>query len=111
MAERGVVCGFSIRMNKGKETYLLGKSSATRRSIYTSNWILLVISGHSTSMPRLRYQGMAWKKFTVGPIISSLGSNIHSFFIVVYNDASRRPDPSAFSKLELWHSDVGSDFM
>ncbi|KAF9565351.1 alpha-ketoglutarate-dependent sulfonate dioxygenase [Agrocybe pediades] len=25
---------------------------------------------------------------------------------VVYNDASRRPDPSAFSKLELWHSDV-----
>ncbi|KAF9040993.1 TauD-domain-containing protein [Hymenopellis radicata] len=25
---------------------------------------------------------------------------------VVYNDASRRPDPAAFSKLELWHSDV-----
>ncbi|EIN10030.1 alpha-ketoglutarate-dependent sulfonate dioxygenase [Punctularia strigosozonata HHB-11173 SS5] len=25
---------------------------------------------------------------------------------VVYNDASRRPDPSAFSKIELWHSDV-----
>jgi len=25
---------------------------------------------------------------------------------VVYNDASRRPDPSAFTKLELWHSDV-----
>lgn len=25
---------------------------------------------------------------------------------VVYNDHSRRPDPSAFSKLELWHSDV-----
>jgi sulfonate dioxygenase len=25
---------------------------------------------------------------------------------VVYNDSSRRPDPSAFSKLELWHSDV-----
>ncbi|KAI0663826.1 alpha-ketoglutarate-dependent sulfonate dioxygenase [Cubamyces menziesii] len=25
---------------------------------------------------------------------------------VVYNDGSRRPDPSAFSKLELWHSDV-----
>ncbi|THH31524.1 hypothetical protein EUX98_g2668 [Antrodiella citrinella] len=25
---------------------------------------------------------------------------------VVYNDASRRPDTSAFSKLELWHSDV-----
>ncbi|KAF5359618.1 hypothetical protein D9756_003264 [Leucocoprinus leucothites] len=25
---------------------------------------------------------------------------------VVYNDASRRPEPSAFSKLELWHSDV-----
>ncbi|KZV63880.1 alpha-ketoglutarate-dependent sulfonate dioxygenase [Peniophora sp. CONT] len=25
---------------------------------------------------------------------------------VVYNDASRRPDPSAFSKLELWHTDV-----
>ncbi|KAF7794768.1 hypothetical protein EIP86_005906 [Pleurotus ostreatoroseus] len=25
---------------------------------------------------------------------------------VVYNDASRRPDPSAFSKLDLWHSDV-----
>ncbi|KAG6828617.1 hypothetical protein H0H92_007262 [Tricholoma furcatifolium] len=25
---------------------------------------------------------------------------------VVYNDSSRRPDPAAFSKLELWHSDV-----
>ncbi|KAK7682626.1 hypothetical protein QCA50_014426 [Cerrena zonata] len=25
---------------------------------------------------------------------------------VVYNDRARRPDPSAFSKLELWHSDV-----
>lgn len=25
---------------------------------------------------------------------------------VVYNDASRRPDPSAFSKFELWHTDV-----
>ncbi|KAF8802477.1 TauD-domain-containing protein [Phlegmacium glaucopus] len=25
---------------------------------------------------------------------------------VVYNDASRRPDPSAFTRLELWHSDV-----
>ncbi|ETW83389.1 hypothetical protein HETIRDRAFT_315329 [Heterobasidion irregulare TC 32-1] len=25
---------------------------------------------------------------------------------VVYNDGSRRPDPSAFTKLELWHSDV-----
>ncbi|TFK74153.1 alpha-ketoglutarate-dependent sulfonate dioxygenase [Pluteus cervinus] len=25
---------------------------------------------------------------------------------VVYNDASRRPDPSAFTKIELWHSDV-----
>ncbi|TCD60554.1 hypothetical protein EIP91_009870 [Steccherinum ochraceum] len=25
---------------------------------------------------------------------------------VVYNDESRRPDPSAFNKLELWHSDV-----
>jgi sulfonate dioxygenase len=24
----------------------------------------------------------------------------------VYNDASRKPDPTAFSKLELWHSDV-----
>lgn len=26
--------------------------------------------------------------------------------LVVYNDGSRRPDPSAFSKFELWHSDV-----
>jgi sulfonate dioxygenase len=25
---------------------------------------------------------------------------------VVYNDSSSRPDPAAFSKLELWHSDV-----
>ena len=25
---------------------------------------------------------------------------------VVYSNASRRPDPTAFSKLELWHSDV-----
>ena len=27
-------------------------------------------------------------------------------YVVVYNDSSRRPDPAAFSKLELWHSDV-----
>lgn len=27
-------------------------------------------------------------------------------YTVVYNDGSRRPDPSAFSKIELWHSDV-----
>ena len=26
--------------------------------------------------------------------------------LVVYNDHSRRPDPQAFSKLQLWHSDV-----
>ncbi|KAI0342645.1 TauD-domain-containing protein [Trametopsis cervina] len=25
---------------------------------------------------------------------------------VVYNDASRRPDPSSFAKIDLWHSDV-----
>lgn len=25
---------------------------------------------------------------------------------VVYNDSTHKPDPSAFSKLELWHSDV-----
>nr|GAT57367.1 alpha-ketoglutarate-dependent taurine dioxygenase [Mycena chlorophos] len=25
---------------------------------------------------------------------------------IVYNDASRRPDPASFSKLELWHTDV-----
>jgi sulfonate dioxygenase len=25
---------------------------------------------------------------------------------VVYNDSSRRPDPAAFSKIELWHTDV-----
>ncbi|KAI0300798.1 alpha-ketoglutarate-dependent sulfonate dioxygenase [Russula brevipes] len=25
---------------------------------------------------------------------------------VVYNDSSKRPDPTAFSRLELWHSDV-----
>ena len=24
----------------------------------------------------------------------------------MYNDGSRRPDPSAFSKIDLWHSDV-----
>jgi sulfonate dioxygenase len=29
---------------------------------------------------------------------------------VVYNDASRRPDPSTFSKFELWHTDVGKLF-
>ena len=46
-----------------------------------------------------------------GSNISSLGGNIHSLFLVVYQDASsRRPDPSAISKLEHWHSDVGSDF-
>ena len=46
-----------------------------------------------------------------GSITSSLGGNIHSIFLVVYQDASsRRPDPSAISKLEHWHSDVGSNF-
>lgn len=41
--------------------------------------------------------------------ISEYGKYLAHFFfsgIVVYNDASRKPDPSAFTKLELWHSDV-----
>ncbi|KAI0707254.1 TauD-domain-containing protein [Earliella scabrosa] len=28
------------------------------------------------------------------------------FHTVVYTDGTRRPDPSAFSKIDLWHSDV-----
>ena len=27
-------------------------------------------------------------------------------YTVVFNDGSRRPDPSAFAKIDLWHSDV-----
>ncbi|KAG6919161.1 hypothetical protein DXG01_008459 [Tephrocybe rancida] len=30
----------------------------------------------------------------------------HITHLVVYNDASRRPDPASFSKIELWHTDV-----
>ena len=39
-----------------------------------------------------------------GPCLSSLTPSL--ILKVVYNDASRRPDPSAFSKFELWHTDV-----
>ena len=45
-----------------------------------------------------------------GSIISSLGGNIHSILVVYQDASSRRPDPSVISKLEHWHSDVGSDF-
>ena len=31
---------------------------------------------------------------------------VSHLILVVYNDHSRRPDPQAFSKLQLWHSDV-----
>ncbi len=35
------------------------------------------------------------------------GSNLDNTpDLVVYTDGSRRPDPTAFSKLDLWHSDV-----
>ncbi|KAF8150691.1 alpha-ketoglutarate-dependent sulfonate dioxygenase [Crassisporium funariophilum] len=41
-------------------------------------------------------------KHATTPITRSGLEEVH----VVYNDASRRPDPSAFNKIELWHSDV-----
>ncbi|KAL0562471.1 hypothetical protein V5O48_019616, partial [Marasmius crinis-equi] len=40
-------------------------------------------------------------KHATTPIPKSGLEEVH----VVYNDKSRRPDPSAFSKIELWHSD------
>jgi len=49
-----------------------------------------------------RYWGPLHKHATT-PIPKEPGlEEVH----VVYNDASRRPDPTSFSKLELWHSDV-----
>ncbi|THV07211.1 TauD-domain-containing protein [Dendrothele bispora CBS 962.96] len=41
-------------------------------------------------------------KHATTPIPKSGLEEVH----VVYNDSSRRPDPTAFSKTELWHSDV-----
>ena len=64
--------------------------------------------------PRL-FQESVSKKYMVSFEIISEYRNICSiffvFWIVVYNDASRRPDPSAFTKLELWHSDVTTHFI
>ncbi|KAF9000670.1 alpha-ketoglutarate-dependent sulfonate dioxygenase [Cyathus striatus] len=48
-----------------------------------------------------RYFGPLHKHATT-PIPKKGLEEVH----VVYNDSSRRPDPTAFSKLELWHSDV-----
>ncbi|KAH9928390.1 alpha-ketoglutarate-dependent sulfonate dioxygenase [Fomitopsis serialis] len=49
-----------------------------------------------------RYWGPLHKHATT-PIPKEPGlEEVH----VVYNDGSRRPDPTSFSKLELWHSDV-----
>ncbi|KIK55139.1 hypothetical protein GYMLUDRAFT_248940 [Collybiopsis luxurians FD-317 M1] len=48
-----------------------------------------------------RYFGPLHKHATT-PIPKNGLEEVH----VVYNDSSRRPDPSSFSKLELWHSDV-----
>ena len=111
MAERGVVCGFSIRRNKDKEDLPIGKVFRDQE-----------IDIHQ-QLDLARYFGPLHKHFTTpitrngleevhgGSIISSLGGNSHSIFLVVYQDASsRRPDPSVISKLEHWHSDVGSDF-
>ncbi|KAH6909157.1 alpha-ketoglutarate-dependent sulfonate dioxygenase [Coprinopsis sp. MPI-PUGE-AT-0042] len=41
-------------------------------------------------------------KHATTPITANGLEEVH----VVFNDSSRRPDSSAFSKLELWHSDV-----
>ncbi|KAI0783841.1 hypothetical protein BC629DRAFT_528872 [Irpex lacteus] len=49
-----------------------------------------------------RYYGPLHKHATTGVPREPGLEEVH----VVYNDASRRPDPSAFSKIELWHSDV-----
>ncbi|KAL1674026.1 hypothetical protein EV122DRAFT_269892 [Schizophyllum commune] len=48
-----------------------------------------------------RYWGKLHKHATT-PIPRNGLEEVH----VVYNDHSRRPDPQAFSKLQLWHSDV-----
>ncbi|KDR78986.1 hypothetical protein GALMADRAFT_224236 [Galerina marginata CBS 339.88] len=48
-----------------------------------------------------RYFGPLHKHATT-PIPRNGLEEVH----VVYNDATRRPDPTSFSKLELWHSDV-----
>ncbi|KAF9466633.1 hypothetical protein BDZ94DRAFT_1280888 [Collybia nuda] len=48
-----------------------------------------------------RYFGPLHKHATT-PIPRNGLEEVH----VVFNDSSRRPDPAAFSKIELWHSDV-----
>lgn len=70
-----------------------------------------VISGRSTSTrPQGCLVNQDSKKCTVRSTRSACRSLITetqlALSLVVYNDGSRRPDPSAFSKLELWHSDV-----
>ncbi|KAE9405218.1 TauD-domain-containing protein [Gymnopus androsaceus JB14] len=66
-----------------------GVSSATRILPYKNNLTLPVIFG-------------PLHKHATTPIPKVGIEEVH----VVYNDGSRRPDPSSFSKLELWHSDV-----
>jgi hypothetical protein len=66
----------------------------------------------STNTQRPPFQkSPVWTRSTVCPSASakgvsddSCGATLRS--AVVYNDSSRRPDPAAFSTLELWHSDV-----
>ena len=55
------------------------------------------------------FQELVSKKYMVSlNYISEYRNTWLTLFLstVVYNDASRRPDPSGFTKLELWHSDV-----
>lgn len=71
----------------------------------SSIW-LVILDPCTSTPPRPCPVSPAWRK----SIVRSIYCYVDYMFIiigtVVYNDASRRPDPTAFSKIELWHTDV-----
>ncbi|KAI0091130.1 TauD-domain-containing protein [Irpex rosettiformis] len=90
VAERGVVCKFPLAFV----------------TITSLDFYELVFRDQDISIRELlefhRHYGPLHKHATTGIPREPGLEEVH----VVYNDASRRPDPSAFSKIELWHSDV-----
>lgn len=86
------------------------QSCMIKISISINSSIWRVISDLCISTQRRRSQKLALKKYMVRqhPPYRDPTETYFIHLAVVYNDASRRPDPAAFSKIELWHTDVGS---
>lgn len=118
VAERGVVCKYasfswSFHATEGFMKYPITTQSFAIRISRSESYLKFTGTSvlSTNTRPRASLANRGWKKCTVSTLMrTTVVVARYEFaplsFSVVYNDGSRRPDPSAFSKLELWHSDV-----